>query len=100
MSFTPCQTGGEYKHQLSEDEMPKHDHYEHLMVKENGSWLEFNIDKYGVIVDHMSSSYVTPNQKVNATDVTAFVRDGLTGGSQPHNNCQPYIVTYFWKRTI
>lgn len=100
MSFTHGQTGGEYKHQLSEDEMPKHDHYEHLMVKGHGAWPELNIDKYGVIVDHMSSSYVTPNQKVNATITNAFVSTENVGGSIKHNNIQPYIVTYFWKRTI
>ena len=24
---------------------------------------------------------------------------GGMGGSQPHNNLQPYITTYMWKRT-
>lgn len=100
MSFTTGSQGGEYAHVLKESEMPKHNHPVNLMVKGNGGWPEKAISTYGVMIDNSTKNFVTPYDKVNATDVTAFIRDGLTGESQPHNNCQPYIVTYFWKRTI
>ena len=100
MSFTSLKEGGEYTHVLKEPEIPKHNHPVNLMVKGYGGWPEKVASTVGVMIDNSTKNYVNQNEKVNATDVTAFVRDGLTGGSQPHNNCQPYIVTYFWKRTI
>lgn len=100
MSFTPNSIGGEYKHKLTQSEMPKHNHDISLMAKGSSNWEEQIVNKYGVMIDYTTKNYVIPEQKVNATKVSAFVQAGSLGGDAHHNNVQPYIVTYFWKRTI
>ena len=98
MSFTPNSTGGEYRHSLSEAEMPKHAHYEYMMVKGYEGWPDVDVDQYGVMIDWESSNYVLPNQKVKATFTNGFVDTGHAGESVYHNNIQPYITVHFWKR--
>lgn len=78
---TAEETGGEKTHTLTTQEMPKHKHF-------NG--YKFN--------DGSGSSWsyrVTRGVKEGNTDGTS---DGETGGGQAHNNLQPYITVYFWKR--
>lgn len=81
MSFTSGKTYGEYKHELTIQEMPNHAHQfndcawidgkENIQSASNNSW--FN---------------------------GGYLRDKThTGGNQAHNNLQPSIVTYFWRRT-
>lgn len=98
MSFTTDSSGGEYKHKLLEIEMPKHHHSVRLMVKGYHGWEERTADSYGVMIDYQSSNYVTPNEKVNATDASAFVYTDWAGDNVHHNNVQPYITVFFWKR--
>ena len=92
MSFTSNSTGGEYRHSLSEVEMPQHAHYEYMMVKGYEGWPDVDVDQYGVMIDYTSSNYVLPNQKVKATFTNG------SGGNIPHNNVQPYLVVFFWRR--
>ena len=72
-------TGGEKNHKLSVAEMPSHNHNAYLyggnlasaagrLLFETGAGQEF----YNSIKS--------------------------TGGDQPHNNLQPYITVYMWKR--
>ena len=99
MSFATNNTGGEYRHSLSEAEMPQHAHYEYIMVKGYEGWPDVDVDQYGVMIDYTSSNYVLPNQKVKATFTNGFVGTGHAGENVPHNNIQPYITTFFWRRT-
>lgn len=99
MSFTPGQTGGEYKHQLSEAEIPKHNHRENLMVKGDGGWDEVTTDSYGVMIDYNSNNFLRPGVKVNATATSAYCSTSLVGDSALHNTVQPYLVVFFWQRT-
>lgn len=72
-------TYGEYEHLLTIPEMPKHNH---PIMDGDGE------AGYGGRVDTgVSSSY----QEVRTI--------GDRGESLPHNNVQPSIVVYFWKRT-
>lgn len=81
MSFTSGKTYGEYKHQLTIQEMPNHAH------KFNDcAW----IDGKGNIQSAANNSWFNGGYLSNTTN---------TGGNQAHNNLQPSIVTYFWKRT-
>lgn len=86
-------TGGEKTHTLTIGEIPNHSHGENTiseygfnypLVSNNGEgdsktgWLPTS-----------AGSEVTKNQ----------VLTDSTGGNQPHNNLQPYVTCYMWKRT-
>ena len=98
MSFTSNQTGGEYSHELTEKELAPHSHRTYLKAKGSIDWTSETVNSYGVMIDYSTSSYVFPSQQVNATLVTAFTVTSKTGKGGMHNNVQPFIVTYFWKR--
>ena len=72
-------TGGEKEHTLTVDEMPSHKH-------------DFGQQFTGMPVSSGNYGYymIVGTQ----TDVIKN-----TGGNQPHNNLQPYITCYMWKRT-
>lgn len=72
-------TGGEYKHKLVIDEIPSHAHkYYSPIVQEVSPGT--NTSTYG----NYNSDY-----KIDSDSV---------GGDGYHNNVQPYITVYFWKR--
>lgn len=79
-------TGGEKTHILTESEMPKHSHslptFYSNPEKENITLADaaFNADK-------ASDGNVSNGGQVIST-----------GGGQAHNNLQPYITCYMWKR--
>lgn len=71
--------GGEKRHTLTLDEMPSHSH---SINTANGQGnMEWG---YQFSYDGHNSGYNGIMQQV--------------GGSQPHNNLQPYITCYMWKR--
>lgn len=72
-------TGGEKEHTLTVDEMPSHNHTVSNML----SGTQNLSGDYGMYL-------------LAGTD-NRFVQD--MGGDQPHNNIQPYITCYMWKRT-
>lgn len=74
---TSAGTGGESEHELTINEMPKHDH---------GAVAPKYTD--GGTYDSAST--------VNSTEYTYT---GYTGSGNAHNNLQPYIVAYIWERT-
>lgn len=71
-------TGGEKTHTLSVNEMPSHTHMLHLVSTQlgnGGGMWGTTYSQYDGNVDTYS-----------------------TGGGQAHNNLQPYITCYMWKR--
>ena len=75
---TILKTGGEKKHKLEESEMPSHAHGTHMcyVAAQSGktvgaSWINYDGGEVGTY---------------------------SAGGSQAHNNLQPYIVVYRWRR--
>lgn len=81
-------TGGEKTHKLTTAEMPSHEHsaLEHHLGDEGVE--SYNDLKYSY-VSNVWSDYTTNHNNVI----------GKTGGDQAHNNLQPYICCYMWKRT-
>ena len=74
---TSEETGGSKTHTLTTAEMPAHTHsYYKSTTSDN-----FSIDDTGRVTGAASAT------------------TGSTGDGGAHNNLQPYIVVYFWKRT-
>ena len=78
----PKKTGGEKTHTLSTDEMPSHNH----------GIVNFN--NWGA--SGTGSGYQYYNNK---TDLMGNNGTSYKGGSQAHNNLQPYFTCYIWCRT-
>lgn len=72
-------TGGEKEHTLTVDEMPSHKH---------------DFGQQFAATSNLSGAYGYYMIAGTQTDVIKN-----TGGNQPHNNLQPYITCYMWKRT-
>ena len=77
---TAGKTGGAKTHTLAKPEMPSHTH----TTGETGTTLIGDVSGGGGRVHPYGDG-------LNET--------GSTGDNQPHNNLQPYIVVYMWKRT-
>lgn len=90
MSFTANSTGGEYKHKLTVDEMPNHKHA--VYIQNTTSNPQVNAPKWTIALPNSWKQY--------ASDTKLFgPSTGNVGGDASHNNIQPYITVYFWRRT-
>lgn len=100
-------TGGEEKHQLTVPEMPLH---EHTGTRYSG---ELGYSTGGALLETTQTTYTAQFSTETATvkyaksgggapiyEKVVSVAQGTTiGGNQLHNNLQPYITCYMWKRT-
>ena len=91
-TFKIGESSGEYNHTLTESEMPSH---MHRGLDVNGTVVApWNSGNTGTLAAFdIGSLYVGNLNVVNS------VKTGTTGGSQPHNNLQPYITAYMYQRT-
>lgn len=99
-------TGGEKTHTLTINEMPTHTHTQnphnhtqnphgHTALRQTNpaaSGTQFNSVLGGFVITNTSDNATATNNAVTATNQN-------TGGGAAHNNLQPYIVVYMWKRT-
>lgn len=120
---TPEKEDGEKKHQLTTDEMPNHRHrgqYAHtetytdhaqkptdppaqaIEVEQGTREVEV---QYNVVKDTLSTTILHTSGSGPINDifytckVTSTYGVADDGGDIPHNNLQPYITCYMWKRT-
>lgn len=77
-------TGGEATHQLTQDEMPKHNHV--IYYPNDGG-------------PDVGAAIGFPEAGSNKTWWAAACMTGGTGGNAAHNNMPPYLSIYIWKRT-
>lgn len=82
MAFEANATGGEYKHKLTVEEMPKHTHKFRYRGGQGTQASEPFGDNKPIL---QGSNDYGPNVD-------------NTGGDASHNNIQPYVTVYFWKR--
>lgn len=100
---TAGKEGGEKQHTLTTSETPTHTH--DISVKPDRSG-------YGgsIYITTEQGSYVKYLPTANSTNNRIGLEAGLgspdsvvlmsnAGGGKPHNNLQPYITCYMWKRT-
>ena len=78
------ETGGAKTHTLSIAEMPSHNH----TGSTTGTYATNNND-----VPALNLSGTPENSAINTVNIAA------QGGGASHNNLQPYIVVYMWRRT-
>jgi len=79
---TAEETGGAKTHTLTISEMPSHTHNQPKGCKPPTNPNDVDITGG------------------NGTTITDNILTDATGGGQAHNNLQPYIVVYMWKRTV
>lgn len=92
-TFTSGSAGGEFRHTLSVDEMPKHGHPWEATGSQFG-----DSGTTGGFVSGDSSPFAQ-NANVNSANSGDGRQIGGAGNSQPHNNLIPYLVVFMWKRT-
>lgn len=78
-------TGGAKTHTLTINEMPSHNHYLYNATGGSIQFPAYTAKDNGTTGSTATNGYATST--------------GNTGSSQPHNNLQPYITCYMFKRT-
>jgi len=86
--FTQGQTGGEYAHTVTQSEMAQHLHF---LQGTNNVGTSPNPDNTVILSKSVANSYGP------ATNLVAMNPNSVSnvGGSQPHENKQPYLVLNF-----
>jgi microcystin-dependent protein len=84
-NFTQGERGGEENHTLSVNEMPNHTHT-HSVSSNSAAAAVPNNNSFG---NGAAKLYASQNNGATLTNISS------AGGSQPHNNMQPYSVLNF-----
>ena len=109
MSFTANNIYGEYNHVLAENEMPEHRHHSCHYIQGNPQWNDaiheemVAVTRFGAYFPGSSIDVGSTGYTIGETNNVFTVSGAYTlfaGNNNPHNNIQPCITVYFWKRTI
>lgn len=88
-------TGGEITHTLDEGEIPEHNHAISADELQGLGLVWVNSNEMEVTSTQGQPHEYMWSEPEN-TQITC--NTNVTGGGQPHNNLQPYITCYYWKR--
>ncbi|MGC6569675.1 DUF859 family phage minor structural protein [Streptococcus sp. VTCC 12886] len=81
----PNRTGGEKAHQITVEEMPSHSH-------------QFNTEAGGSPIAQGWENGNNSAMRAKLGNYTMGLPTTSVGGNNPHNNLQPYITVYRWRR--
>ena len=87
-------TGGEKTHVLSLEEMPMHQHY---LGGHTFSWGNVSGMNVGV-PNAIAVAQTSANNNYLVTKQNSWNYSNFMGSGYAHNNLQPYITCYMWKR--
>ncbi|MDD6387624.1 MAG: DUF859 family phage minor structural protein [Bacilli bacterium] len=90
-TFAVGDTGGEYEHTLTIDEMPNHQH----------DVNDFSYGRWGITVTgyNDASGWNTPSiRSLTGAGSSGTLMAAPAGKGLSHNNMQPYLAIYIWKR--
>lgn len=90
MSFTAEWIGGNYFHKLTREELPSHTHW--ILDQQTDVTTALYGDSYSDV------PFTRATERTNKTNYYWYGQTWPTGGNKPHDNVQPYVVTYFWRR--
>ena len=101
---TAEKTGGEKEHQLTDAEMPSHNHGGSTSTNgdHNHSYSDETFGVYGSVHGRGQGSNdmaETTKSKITGTNGEHIHDISTSGSDEAHNNLQPYITVYMWKRT-
>lgn len=85
-------TGGEKTHKTTINEIPSHQHIEYYVTNDGNR-------NPAVINSSGSTAGTYAKLEDSYYQAKAPLLTGATGGSQAHNNLQPYFTCYIWLRT-
>lgn len=83
---SPNRTGGEKAHQTTVEEMPSHAH-------------QFNTEAAGSPIALGWENGNNSAMRAKLGNYTMGLPTTSVGGNKPHNNLQPYVTVYMWRRT-
>ena len=96
-------TGGEHEHQLSVGELPSHSHNVTVSTSGNHAHTFTFVKEYDAGGTEPGSASWRSNRGTKTTEQagahTHTVTISNTGSNSPHNNLQPYIAVFMWRRT-
>jgi len=112
------EVGGESNHQLTAEEMAQHRHHQFVISSQSSQNYISGDSKFSaayhfsrggddnryIIARPVGDDYSDPTHAPTSNMIDARTGDGSGSdadvtGDVPHNNLQPYITTYIWKRT-
>lgn len=103
MTFTSLGTGGEYKHKLTAQELPQHGHQMFFNVggdRTAPAWMLMppgsGSNSYSQVGSSAMSRLRGAVKEIGVWNGSAFNEVAV---DQSHNNTQPWIAVYFWRRT-
>jgi microcystin-dependent protein len=93
--FTLGQVGGEVNHTVSASEMPQHNHLANAIATNGSSTANVN-NPSGASLATSAPAEIYKSSAGNPALISMSPGTiGNIGGSQPHNNLQPYLVLNF-----